>query len=452
MTTEGSQTPPISETSSTPGEWRDAVLCPENRVIAGYWNSPPFHDEPKLYHLNARLQPPANWKDDDLEVDGDSIATVGGASLSKERALFKVAGEAIERFALFVNQSSASKFCSFQSFRSGEALNPSQVAVGREASSRDRRSDAVNWVEGVHLTDARPVWIPSQLVFVPHLFSPDEVVWRAPISTGAAAFNNLSEALLRGLCEVVERDSFMVCWLLQITPDLIGNPVLRHLCERSDLLRSTIERSHRYLLKPRFYALPSNLPLHVIICVLQDETGQKPRFNLGAKASLSLGTAILGALEEAYQLRPWTRRLAGESVLCEIPNDELNPKSIRERARLWLTDMANSNMEAWLTDANEWNGQGKNIDFNVSLNDLIESVQRDGASVFSVETTSNLPNVITTTGVRTVKVVVPEYQPLYLTEELGDIALGRLATAQERLGRVGKRSVDNPFSFPHPFL
>lgn len=80
----------------------------------------------------------------------------------------------------------------------------------------DKRAP-MRWVRGISLTDSRPIWIPAILVYL-HL-SPLSAGERIslPISTGCAAHLTLEQALLSGLCEVIERDSISLVWLQQLS-------------------------------------------------------------------------------------------------------------------------------------------------------------------------------------------------------------------------------------------
>ena len=75
----------------------------------------------------------------------------------------------------------------------------------------------LRWVRGISLTSSRPVWIPAILVYL-HL-SPLSAGERItlPISTGCAAHLTLEQALLSGLCEVIERDAISLVWLQQLS-------------------------------------------------------------------------------------------------------------------------------------------------------------------------------------------------------------------------------------------
>src|ERR1043166_8592474 len=175
-------------------------------LVAEYWNIPPFNDEPKLFHMRARLAAHAVGKALRKGVNDN----VGATSLDRERSICKLVGEAAERRSLLVNQFLPNKFATYRQLRSSRAVDPRCIPFGVAPPKRDVANDRVEWTLGINLLTQAPLWIPSQLVFVPHLFRKGEVIWRAPITTGAAAGTSIEDALYAGICEVVERDAFMV--------------------------------------------------------------------------------------------------------------------------------------------------------------------------------------------------------------------------------------------------
>ena len=71
------------------------------------------------------------------------------------------------------------------------------------------------WMQGINLLNRQPLWIPHELVHyeTAKQFSQDS--YFASASTGLAAGNTLSEAILHGVCEVIERDCSTL-WRLRV--------------------------------------------------------------------------------------------------------------------------------------------------------------------------------------------------------------------------------------------
>lgn len=444
---------PCSAGSNSPVP-HEKLLGPECGIVKDYLNIPPYNDEPKFFHLTAELNLDQATHDFSITAGIDeALGVVGGSSLNKERALGKVAGEAAERYCLLPGDVPA-KYVAFNSLPPGLAIDPNSISAGTGRSTPDRRSFEIEWVSGFSLKPSRFSWIPSQLVFVPHFFSDDEVIIRPPITTGAAAGMTTEDALYRGLCEVVERDAFMISWLRQLrltrlrpTPSLGGE-------YESAILQITLEASLRYKLMPQFFLLPTDVPVFTVLCVLWDFSGIGPPVTVGAKTSWNVISATLGSLEEAHQMRPWMRHLLEENSKDTTPNAQL-PRTLRERALLWLSKEPVQYLSAWLSQCK---GEVEINDAHTgrseaSLGDLVDAIQAQGGTVYAVDLSAKLkrhpqrgPNM------NVVKAIVPEYQPLYLTEELRDYSWQRLDSAERRLDVEALRSPSQMSPVPHPFL
>src|SRR4029077_10929338 len=71
------------------------------------------------------------------------------------------------------------------------------------------------WIRGYSLTHERPLWVPLTATYLGlPLPITDHLMF--PLSTGLAAGTSFRQAILSGLCEVIERDSLALFWLHQL--------------------------------------------------------------------------------------------------------------------------------------------------------------------------------------------------------------------------------------------
>jgi ribosomal protein S12 methylthiotransferase accessory factor len=79
----------------------------------------------------------------------------------------------------------------------------------------------IAWVEGRRFDSGSEVLLPASMVFLSHA----HVAWwemaAMATSNGLGAGATLDDALLSGLCEVIERDAFLLAWLFRQTPPAI---------------------------------------------------------------------------------------------------------------------------------------------------------------------------------------------------------------------------------------
>lgn len=438
----------VQESSHSP---EDLLMDASRRLVADFNNYPPFYDEPRLFHIVATIPSSQEIDEADFgelkEDDPESVVLVGGCSLDRTRAMWKALGEAIEREALTFREGLPIKYGSYETLDS-QALNPNTLPAGTSRLSKDRRRMEMGWVRGISLPTFESTFVPAQLVYVPYLYRHGEAVLRAPMSTGAAAGSSTESALAAGLAEVVERDAFMSAWLTQLPLHRI-QPSDLPTAAVSKLFHTSVEKCFRYKLKPEFLILPTDIPLSVILCVLWDDTGVGPCVSVGAKAASNITLAALGALEEAQQLRPWLRSLLNEDPQLRTSPHTLHPTHLAERAKLWLSHKAEQKLRGWLALASPAPSTGRSDHHDSTLREIISALQVAGASVFAVDLTANH---VAELGFTALRVVVPEFQPLYLDDDLPDVAwprLERLRTSGEHASRLSEESIE---VFPHPFL
>jgi ribosomal protein S12 methylthiotransferase accessory factor len=96
----------------------------------------------------------------------------------------------------------------------------------------------IRWVRGLSLLDGRLVWIPAVMVFLHMPLEPAERFW-LPVSTGCAAHISMEQAIVSGICEVIERDAVSLTWLQQLALPRIELDVV------PERLRPYLERNEK---------------------------------------------------------------------------------------------------------------------------------------------------------------------------------------------------------------
>ena len=130
------------------------------------------------------------------------LTTHMGKGLDAESAEVSAIMEAIERVSAECVQR-PTVHASFQAMvaRVPCAIDPRTFDLPDDTSYRG--DDAISWVDGWDLLQDEPVWIPADLAINP----PDDGVLQDVDTNGLAAGNTLLEAVVHGLCEVIERDA-----------------------------------------------------------------------------------------------------------------------------------------------------------------------------------------------------------------------------------------------------
>jgi ribosomal protein S12 methylthiotransferase accessory factor len=160
---------------------------------------------------------------------GRSLSTQQGKGVTREAARISALMESLETWsaehlALPVVRASA------------KALGPRAVDVRALPRPRGRldRDARWRWVEGWDLIGERPVLVPEQAVTLDTTFTTPPVFDIS--SNGLASGNVLVEAIVHGLCEVIERDA-EAAWRRaggdrRLVLDTITDPICRGLIDR----------------------------------------------------------------------------------------------------------------------------------------------------------------------------------------------------------------------------
>ena len=88
------------------------------------------------------------------------------------------------------------------------AIDPQRFSLAE--SFNFHRAKKIDWIWGYSFSQKRPVLVPANLVFCPYIASGIEKYIGISDSNGLASGNNIEEAILHGLLEVIERDQVTV--------------------------------------------------------------------------------------------------------------------------------------------------------------------------------------------------------------------------------------------------
>jgi ribosomal protein S12 methylthiotransferase accessory factor len=164
----------------------------------------------------------------------------------------------------------------------------------------------IHWVEGESLLDGGRRYIPASLVYIPYRSRDGERpkdLLGLSVSTGQACHTDRNLALLSGLCEVVERDAFMITWVRRLQPrrvDYLSSPRCRELYERH------FSGCHLQL---HLFDLTLDIRIPTMLCVAEGVTPRGPFLCVGASTRPSAEEAAIKALKEAAQGVVWVRNL-----------------------------------------------------------------------------------------------------------------------------------------------
>ena len=404
---------------------------------------PFYNDEPKCFSFSVQ------WTDHN---DLSGYNSAGGCSFSRKTALIRALGETFERYTLSTYQDNTSLWSNYNNLKKlhKRVLNPKDILSFSYFKTKPNfeiyknEFDMLEWTEGVSLTQqGKSVLIPAQLISVPYKFKPKEPVIRFPITTGAACYSSLRGAILNGLLEVIERDAFMISYLNKLSRNII-NVTRSH--DRD--IKTILSSIKKYNLELYILDISTDVPVYSILAIIIDRTGLGPAVSLGMKSALGIKKAIIGAVEESIHGRFWIREAllqTKKTKIRRIQKKRYYLADIKERGILWSDPKMINKINFFFS--------GKHIQLTSllskkanSLEDVLKWFKKHNIEVIYKDIT--LPE-IRKQGIYVVKVIIPQFQPLYLDEAFPYQTGERLKNVPLKLGLNPLQKI---YKFPHPFL
>jgi ribosomal protein S12 methylthiotransferase accessory factor len=187
------------------------------------------------------------------------------------------------------------------------------------------------WVWGHSFARGGPVLVPEQLVYYLDRRS-DQAHFVQDCSSGCATGSCLEEAVLFGLLELVERDSFLLAWYARFAPPRIDPWSCR---DRETLFMA--DRVARLGYDVHLFDLRADLAIPSVMAMASRRTPGLGQMVVAAAASLDPEQAIEGALSEVASYVPgFTARVEAErDRLRTMATDYTLVKGIHDHALLW---------------------------------------------------------------------------------------------------------------------
>lgn len=343
-----------------------------------------------------------------------------------------------------------------------DAIDPAQLGLSDYDSTKHPESRAVPysdelvlpWVWGYSFAKKRPVLVPYQAVYfgVGGLKNQPQIFYES--SNGCASGSCLEEAILHGLFEVIERDSFLLTWYARLpVPELeLGGVENRELAFLEDRIAA-----QGYELSVFDTTLDLEVPAVWALAVSRRD--DRPVSFTAAGAHPDPVQAVIGALRE----------LAGSVHLHDadaIPRDELRSmlaepakiKRMADHVALYTLPEAferfsfsSSGPRRPLSEAHaDWRARWVRSDLTETLRIFVDVILRRGLDVVVIDQTSPEQRSI---GMRSVKVLIPGALPMtfgHLNRRTR--GLRRLLEVPRELGYwKSPKSYDELELYPHPF-
>lgn len=364
-----------------------------------------FYDEPPLFFYSGYITPNKKYfKQNKYQLTAID-ETTGGSGISffsREKALARCLGESIERLSISHYQKNLINFSSINNLNRFHSFDINAY------SNRALDNKIFGWVKGFNLTKKIPAFVPAQLVYFNYPEYKNEFPLAPLISTGAAGGFNQNMAILNGIYEVVERDTFMTTYLTKIRPKKI---CLSKLMDKN--INNLTKLAKEYNLELHCFEITNDLQITTFMTLIIDRTGIGPAVAAGLKTDLNSNKALFGSIEEAFLCRLWVRYGVRNTKI----NPKINPDKIIlaiERGLFWYPLDMIKHLE-YLIDQQEIEIKldADRYSDETALKKVCSIFLKKNINIFYANISMPFLKKI---NYSVYKVIIPKLQPLYLNE------------------------------------
>lgn len=313
--------------------------------------------------------------------------------------------------------------------------------------------NSIEWVWGYSFLQKRPILVPHLLAYY-SLGYEGSFVYET--SNGCAVGGSLEEAILYGIFEVVERDSFLMAWYARLPcprldPYSSGDQELLLMIHRIKavlgyevlLYNTTTENGI-----PSIWAIAKGKPEHEVSLVC------------AAGAHLDPVRAAKGAVHELAGMismvtNRWKKRGSEAQAMCR---DSYEVLQMDDHALLYCLPEAAARLQFLIDDevrpvrsfADEFPAMELNTDLTEDVKRVLDIFRRLQLDVIVVDQSSSetLRN-----GLHCVKVLIPGMLPMTFGHHLRRLeGIDRVLDVPMKLGYVNRRLTPEELNpYPHPF-
>jgi ribosomal protein S12 methylthiotransferase accessory factor len=410
--------------------WR--LADPLGGMVLGGLCHAPFADEPQIFVQamsfavsKSNLRRPTEG--------GPSLLTKtsSGSGNSPENSMVPAMAEMLERHAASCIEENRVFLASINEL--GEYALDTRVLPACSATEMEnpmcyalppQRDKPMRWIEGISLRTGKACALPFAMVGLNvGKLHPEERL-QAPISTGLAAHRSLTQALVSGLLETIERDALSLMWLQMIPGRRIAGSGL------TPSWKSAIGRLRYY-----FLDISTDLEIPVVCCIRRSAESDRAHTLVSCAAGF----------EEEKLIEKTVRDIAAHSI--GFRKHRPTPRSFkdftaihhgatymahRDRASAFtfLLDGERESSEIMLCTDLDAEQRGQELP-EEQLAYLQKRLSICGFEAFAVDLTSV---EAFSAGMRVVRTIVPGLQPLPYRYDTRYLAHPRLYEAPRKMG------------------
>lgn len=416
------------------------IISQESGILTHIMKLPRFNYDPKLISYGI-------WPCDTKALLGAKYGgRSSGCSDEWKQSILGTIGETVERYCCVFYNADDLITASYKDLK-GKAIHPSEFALFHEKQYEDvnfpftpfdEECETI-WVPCIDLVNGQEVYYPGEMVYTPWV---EDVNWLGiSTSTGLAAHTNLYKAILTGLYEVIERDSFVITWSQKISA-----PKIKITQEIQDHIDQRFPKGFEFHFIDITYDL--EVPTVFGFCFGEAEYGKFVA--VGTAARSTYADALKKVIVEIGQAVPYFRYLL-EKKEDWYPTDFDQILSFEDHSVFYLkrTDLLHV-FDTWRDKAAE-----KEIDFFEEDNRADEEKIKSIISVLDANGCNVLLKDITTPDVKqvgfiSIKVLVPQLIQMSGAYPYYFLGGSRLYDVPKKVG-YPVHQFEDLNKYPHPF-
>jgi ribosomal protein S12 methylthiotransferase accessory factor len=376
-----------------------------------------------------------------------SLEWTGSSGFSYNEVEIRTLMEAVERYSNMVVDESRLVWTTYNDIKT-KAINP--VDLGLYSDEQYDRNDlgcssfSVNsiipWIEGYDLCSGKPVMIPADFVYYPAIRENPLVM---DTSNGASAHIDSVQAILNGLFEVIERDSFLTMWLNRISMPIID------LDKVPFGFTESLKMINEFGMDVKLVDLTNDTGVPVVAAVCYNNNpGKYPALFVGTGSHIDPERAVQKALFEMESMLSQTLEIPSKNKVIRPDKistfDEHTQYYLNPRMRKYWEFMISGKQTSRLNLLTKRVSKDKYS----TLMRLVRLLRTMNHRVICLDIT---PSDINRIGLKVVKVFVTGFQPLYTGNKVR-LNLERLRRSAEYVNRNIKPTRNgSELNFaPHP--
>lgn len=384
-----------------------------------------------------------------------------GVSLDRDKSKIKAFGEFIERYCATYNEGeymNNTLYCSYKDLvEKGllaldlDSLIPFEDHVYDEPGfpySKYTSRNPILWVKGKELICGQSTWLPAQKVLQSYPLCKEELRYHVSVSTGLACGHSIHHATLNAMFEIVERDSFMLTWLLKI-PGV--NIVIDSI--KNEELRFIYNHINKHLVGEDcmfVYDISKTDGIYTILTFIRNDLPNAYGLIVSAASHTDPEKALLKSLEELCQMQSfcYSNLIMDEQRECmRMEKHDIN--DLRKHALYYSSSLNNRNIDfisstgarVSLSGMEDYTKNHYENNFEGTLEYVTQLLSNNNQMAYVADLTK--PE-IHRFGFRVVRVIMPDYVDLTFAYKLRHQKSNRLLRFQEMYGR----EINDD---PHPF-